>query len=56
MEVQMDGDRVRIVVDRSEAQLLRWALERASFIDTPPERQSAILSFCARTLELLPRS
>jgi hypothetical protein len=56
MEIQKDGDLLRLVLSRSETQVLRWALERASFIDTPPEQQSAILNFCARTLELLPRS
>ena len=55
MEVQKDGELLRLVLSRNEAQQLRWALERASFIDTPPEQQAAILNFCARALELLPR-
>jgi hypothetical protein len=56
MEVQREGDAVRLVLSPSELKLLRAALERASFIDTPPEQQAAILNFCARALEALPRS
>jgi len=56
MDVQKDGDGLRLVLGPGELRLLRWALERASFIDTPPEQQAAILNFCARTLELLPRT
>src|SRR5262249_40347894 len=37
-----------------EVKLLRWALERASFIDTPVEEQPRIAAFAARALEQLP--
>jgi hypothetical protein len=49
-------DGVRVDLTKSEARLLRRALERASFIDTPVAEQPEILSFCARALEALPRA
>ena len=55
MRVEPDGDRVQLILEASELRLLRYALERASFIDTPANEQPAIASFCARALELLPR-
>ena len=36
-----------------EAHLLKRALERASFIDTPVAEQEEIAGFCARALEAL---
>jgi hypothetical protein len=48
-------DGVRIDLTAAEVRLLRRALERASFIDTPVSEQPAILSFCARALETLPQ-
>ena len=54
MNVEQKGRTVQIELDESELPLLRMALERALFIDTPPEQQGAILSFCTRALELLP--
>jgi hypothetical protein len=33
--------------------VLKTALERASFIDTPPDKQEATVSFCAKVLEVL---
>jgi hypothetical protein len=56
MEVEKAGEAFRLVMSPGELKLLRAALERASFIDTPPEQQAAILNFCARALELLPRT
>jgi hypothetical protein len=56
MKVERDGDLVRLVLDRKEVALLRHALERASFIDTPVSEQAAIAAFCARALESLPPS
>jgi hypothetical protein len=47
-------DGVRVDLTTAEVRLLRRALERASFIDTPVSEQPAILSFCARVLEALP--
>jgi hypothetical protein len=55
MTVTRDGDGVCIELSGTEVHLLRRALERASFIDTPPEEQSPIMAFCARALEALPR-
>ena len=40
--------------DPGIAALQRRALERASFIDTPPAEQAEIATFCARALESLP--
>ena len=42
---------MRITLDAREVSLLRYALERASFIDTPASEQSAIATFCARVLD-----
>lgn len=53
MRVDKGGGTVRVELDSHEVQLLRWALERASFIDTPALEQPAILSFCTRALEAL---
>ena len=54
MKVSHDGETVRIELDRPDLLLLRRALERASFIDTPMSEQAAIANFCARALDLLP--
>ena len=54
MRVEKDGDEVKVVLDAGEVAMLRRALERASFIDTPVSEQAAIANFCARALELLP--
>ena len=54
MKVEQDGDAVKIVLDAGEVAMLRRALERASFIDTPVSEQAAIANFCARALDLLP--
>ena len=54
MKVLRDGEIVRIELDGPDLLLLRRALERASFIDTPVSEQAAIANFCARALDLLP--
>ena len=54
MQVERLGEKVRIEVTAEELRLLRRALERASFIDTPPAEQAEIATFCARALEQLP--
>jgi hypothetical protein len=51
MQVEREKAGVRITLDEREVTLLRYALERASFIDTPSREQSAIATFCARVLE-----
>ncbi|HXB55082.1 MAG TPA: hypothetical protein VN461_09890 [Vicinamibacteria bacterium] len=56
MKIERDADLVRLVLDPREVRLLRHALERASFIDTPVSEQAAIAAFCARVLEALPPS
>jgi hypothetical protein len=55
MKVERDGDGVRIVLDPGEVRLLRRALERASFIDTPVTEQAEIAAFCSRALEAIPK-
>ena len=54
MKVERDGETVRLELDPGELALLRRALERASFIDTPMSEQAAIANFCARALDQLP--
>jgi hypothetical protein len=53
MRVVKSGTSVNLVLDEKELQLLRWSLERASFTDTPPEKQEEILNFCTKALEQL---
>ena len=53
MEVAREGAGARITLDGREVTLLRYALERASLIDTPASEQAAIANFCARVLEAL---
>jgi hypothetical protein len=54
MQVEREGQSVRISLTLAELRLLRRALERASFIDTPVTEQADIASFCARALDALP--
>ena len=54
MKIDAASDVVRIELSRAELRLLRRALERASFIDTPLSEQGEIQAFCARALEALP--
>ena len=54
MQVEQSGNGVRVTLSDEELGLLRRALERASFIDTPPGEQEEIARFCARVLEALP--
>jgi hypothetical protein len=56
MNVDRQGETLRIEITADELRLLRRALERASFIDTPPSEQAEIAAFCARALETLPRA
>lgn len=46
---------LRIALTGEEAHLLRRALERALFIDTPAAEQPAILAFCSLVLDALPK-
>lgn len=54
MRMDRLADGLRIELSHEEARLLRRALERASFIDTPSAEQPAILAFCAQALDALP--
>ena len=54
MTIERRADGLRIELSAEEAHLLRRALERASFIDTPSAEQPAILAFCAQALDALP--
>ena len=56
MKIERHGDGVRIELAGDELQLLRRALERASFIDTPVAEQAEIAAFCAQALDALPTS
>jgi hypothetical protein len=53
MQVERVGSTVRVTLSEREVALLRRALERASFIDTPASEQGEIATFCARALEAL---
>ena len=53
MTIERTGSDTRIVLTDAEVRLLRHALERASFIDTPVAEQAAIAAFCSRALEAL---
>lgn len=53
MRIERHDDGLRLELSAEEARLLRRALERASFIDTPAAEQPAILAFCAQALDAL---
>jgi hypothetical protein len=55
MQVRQTGDAVTVELAPQELRLLRRALERASFIDTPVNEQADIAAFCSRALESLAR-
>jgi hypothetical protein len=55
MEVERVGKGIRVNLSQEESHLLRRALERALFIDTPAAEQPAILAFCSLVLEALPK-
>jgi hypothetical protein len=55
VKIEHAGETVRVELSPAELRLLRRALERASFIDTPMSEQAEIQAFCARALEALPR-
>jgi hypothetical protein len=55
MNVESTGSGgVVISLEKSEVVLLRYALERASFIDTPPDRQQEILRLADDLLAAIP--
>jgi hypothetical protein len=56
VEVQRSDENVTVRLTGHELYVLRRALERASFIDTPASEQAEIVAFCTRALETLPRT
>ena len=56
MKVERRKDDVAVTLDKRDAVLMRYVLERALFIDTPPQEQESIASFATRLLEALPAS
>ncbi len=53
MKVERRKDAHVVTLDPREVVLLRHALERALFIDTPPREQENIQSFATRLLDAL---
>lgn len=53
MDVERGGDELRVTLTHDETRLLRRALERASFMDTPASEQAEIARFCDTLLEKL---
>jgi hypothetical protein len=53
MKVERTGEITTILLTKAEVKLLRRALERASFIDTPVDEQPQIASFASGALEQL---
>jgi hypothetical protein len=53
MTIERESGKVRVVLDPREVTLLRHALERALFIDTPVADQEAIMTFSNRLLDAL---
>ena len=53
MKLSRSGKETQITLDDRELALLKRALERASFIDTPVAEQEAILTFAGKALEEL---
>ena len=47
------GGGATIALEGREVEVMRLALERASFIDTPPDRQDEILHFAEELLNAL---
>ena len=53
MKVERRTDDVVVTLDERDIVLLRHVLERALFIDTPPQEQANIASFATRLNEAL---
>ena len=56
MEVARQGQQLKLLLEPAELQLLRRALERASFVDTPAAEQTEIQDFCEALLKALETS
>ena len=55
MKIERRSGTVTLELGAADLKMLRRALERASFIDTPASEQAEIAAFCTRALESLPR-
>ena len=53
MEVAWQDEKLKLVLETGELRLLRRALERASYLDTPAADQAHIQVFCETLLEAL---
>jgi hypothetical protein len=53
MDVTRSQGTVRLELQAAEAELLHLTLKRATFEDTPPERQKEIVDFAYRLLRAL---
>jgi hypothetical protein len=51
MKLDRSGQLTTLTLTARELYLLRRALERASFMDTPAAEQPEIMSFCSQVLE-----
>ena len=56
MRVTRSGPEVTLTLAPGESELLTLALKRATFEDTPADRQSEILDFALTALRLLEES
>jgi len=54
MRFERKGNEVLLALSAEELKLLRRALERASFVDTPVSEQAEIAAFCEAALDALP--
>jgi hypothetical protein len=53
MQLKIAGPGLTLALEPREAELLKLALRRATFEDTPPERQQEILGFATELLRAL---
>lgn len=53
MNVEREGEQLRVTLAHDESRLLKRALERASFMDTPASEQAEIARFCDTLLQKL---
>ena len=51
--IRRDDDFVRLTLTLEEVRYLRYALERATFLDTPPQHQRQIYNFADSLLRKL---
>jgi hypothetical protein len=57
VKVFKDGPKTTIALESErELALLRYVLDRATFTDTPPQEQDAILGFAAKAIDQLAKA